>query len=183
MLFGYRHLLYVHIKTDNIYKDIGENVETVFNTTNYELDWPKGKFKKVIELMKDELGVKIMIKCVLLKAKTYSYLIDDGSKDKKEKGKKRCVIKIKIKTKNYKNCLEASNPENKINYLEKNEGNKDSIKKGHKEFIKNNKLLLKTQQGFKSEGYNVLTEKINKIALSSNDDKRMQSIDSIETYA
>ena len=36
-----------------------------------------------------------------------------------------------------------------------------------------NKLLLKTQQGFKSEGYNVLTEEINKIALSSNDDKRM----------
>ena len=95
MLFGYRNLLYVHIKTDNVYKDIGEDVETVFNTTNYELDWPKGKFKKVIVLMKDELGVKIMIKCVLLKAKTYSYLIDDDSKDKKEKGKKKVCHKNK----------------------------------------------------------------------------------------
>ena len=42
---------------------------------------------------------------------------------------------------------------------------------------------MKIQQWFKSERYNVLTEEINKIALSSNDDKRMQSIHSIETYA
>ena len=42
--------------------------------------------------------------------------------------------------------------------------------------------MLKTQQGLKSERHNVFTEEINKIALSSNDDKRMQSIDSIETY-
>ena len=52
-----------------------------------------------------------------------------------------------------------------------------------KEFIKNNKLILKTQQIFRSEKHNVFTEKINKITLSSNDDKRMQSFDSIETYA
>ena len=43
--------------------------------------------------------------------------------------------------------------------------------------------MLKTQQTFKSEKHNVFTEEINKIALSSNDDKRMQSIDLIETYA
>ena len=41
---------------------------------------------------------------------------------------------------------------------------------------------MKTQQKFKIERHNVFTEEINKIALSSNDDKRMQSIDSIETY-
>ena len=52
-----------------------------------------------------------------------------------------------------------------------------------KDFIKNDKLILKTQQRFKSERHNVFTEKINKIAVSSNDDKRMQSIDLIETYA
>ena len=52
-----------------------------------------------------------------------------------------------------------------------------------KEFIKNNKSILKIQQRFKSERHNVFIEEINKIALSSNDDKRMQSIDSIETYA
>ena len=49
-------------------------------------------------------------------------------------------------------------------------------------FVKNN-LILKTQQGFKSERHNILTEVINKIALSSSDDRRMQSIDSIETDA
>ena len=43
--------------------------------------------------------------------------------------------------------------------------------------------MLKTQQRFKRERRNVFTEEINKIALSSNDDKRMQSVDSIETYA
>ena len=52
-----------------------------------------------------------------------------------------------------------------------------------KEFIKNNKLILKTQQRFRSEKHNVFTEEINKIALSSNDDKRIQSIGPIETHA
>ena len=72
----------VYIKTDDIYKDIAEDVETRFDTSNYELDrpLPKGKNKKVIGLMKDELGGKIMTKFVGLRAKTYSYLIDDGSK-------------------------------------------------------------------------------------------------------
>ena len=51
----------------------------------------------------------------------------------------------------------------------------------HKEIVKKNKPILKTQQRFKSEKRNVFTEEINKIALSSNDDKIIQSIDSIET--
>ena len=42
--------------------------------------------------------------------------------------------------------------------------------------------MLKTQQGFKRQRHNVFTEEINKITLTSNDDKRTQSIDSIETY-
>ena len=58
----------------------------------------------------------------------------------------------------------------------------DSLKKDHKGFIKN-KLTLKTQQKVKSERHNVFTEKIVNIAWNSNDDKRMQSIDLIETYA
>ena len=57
----------------------------------------------------------------------------------------------------------------------------DSIKENHKEFIKSSKSILKIQQRFKSERHNVFTEEINKIA--SNDDKKIQSIDSIETYA
>ena len=48
--------------------------------------------------------------------------------------------------------------------------------------IKDNKLILKTEQRVKNERHNVFTEEIGKIALSSNDDKRMQSIDSAETY-
>ena len=49
--------------------------------------------------------------------------------------------------------------------------------------MKDNKVILKIQQRFKCKRHNVFTEEINKITLSSNDDKRMQSIDSIETYA
>ena len=68
----------------------------------------------------------------------------------------------------------------KKKFLEKNEINVDSLKKDRKEFKRNNKLILKTQQRFKSERHNVFTEEINNIALSSNDDKIMQSIDLIE---
>ena len=97
-------------------------------------------------------------------------------KIKKEKGTKKCITKRKLKFEDYKNSFEAAQIENKLNHLEKNKIDIDQ-----KEFIKNNKLILKTQQRFWSEEHNVLTEEINKITLSSNDDKRMQSIDSIET--
>ena len=66
-----------------------------------------------------------------------------------------------------------------MHHLEKNQIDVDSFK----EIIKYNKLILKTRQRFKSERHNVFTEEINKIALSSNYDKRMQSIDSTESYA
>ena len=61
----------VYIKTDDIYKDIAKDVEKSLDASNYELDrpWPKGKNKSVIGLMKDELGGKIMIEFVGLKAK------------------------------------------------------------------------------------------------------------------
>ena len=66
-----------------------------------------------------------MTKVVGLRAKTYSYLIDDGSEDKKAKSTKRCIIKRKPKFDNYRNCLEATQIENKVSYLEKNEINID----------------------------------------------------------
>ena len=53
--------------------------------------------------MKDGLGGKIITKFVELRAKTYSYLIDDGSEDKKAKGTKKHLIKRKLKSGNYKN--------------------------------------------------------------------------------
>ena len=56
-------------------------------------DYKKEKNKKVIGLMKNELGGKAMTIFVGVRAKAYSYLIDDGSEDKIAKGTKRCVIK------------------------------------------------------------------------------------------
>ena len=73
--------------------------------------------------------------------------------------------------------------DNKINHSEKSEIAVDSLKEDHKEFIKSNKLLLKIQRRFRSKKHNVNIKEINNIALSSNDDKKIQSIDSIETYA
>ena len=96
--------------------------------------------------------------------------------------KKKCIKKRNLKFQDYKNCLEAAQIERKINYLRKKKTDLDSLKEDQKEFVKNNKVILKTQQRFKSERHNVFTEVINKIAFSSND-KRMQSIDLIETYA
>ena len=87
----------VYIKTDDIYKDNAE--ETRSDTSNYELDrpLPRGKYKKVIGLIKGELGGKVMIEFIELGAKTYRYLIDDGIEDKKAKGTKKCAIKRKLK--------------------------------------------------------------------------------------
>ena len=174
-------VMWIHIKADDVYKDIKGNVETRPDTSNYELErpLPKGKNIKVIGLMKDELGGKIMTKFVGLRAKTYSYLIDDGNEDKEAKCTKKCVIKRKLKFEHYKKCLEETQLENKINYLEKNKIDIDSVK----EFVKDNKPILKIRQRFKSERHNVFTKKINKVSLSSSDVKRIQSIDSIQTYA
>ena len=107
---------------------IYNNIETRFHTSNYELDilLPKGK---VIRLMKDDLGGKIMTKFVGLRGNSYNYLIDDGSEDKKARGTRKCVIKRKLKFENYKNCLEATQLENKINHLEKSEINIDIVLK------------------------------------------------------
>ena len=83
---------------------------------------------------------------------------------------------------NYKNCLEVTQLDNEIKYLEKNKVSINSLKEIITKFLKNNKSILKSQQRFKSERDNVSTEEINKIALHSNDDKRMQSFDPIKTY-
>ena len=144
----------VHIKTKDFYKDMADNVEKRFDTSNYEVNipLPTGKNKKVIGLMKDELGGKIMTEFVVLRPKTYSYLTDDCEEDKKAKGTKKCVIKRMLKFYDYKYCL------------------------------LNNAIILKSQQRFKSEGHDVCTDEVNKIVLSSNDDKRLKTFDRITTY-
>ena len=87
----------VYIKTDDLYKDIAEDIETRFDTSRFCTPLPKAKNKKVIGLMKDRLDGKIKKQFVGLRAKTYSYLIDDVSEDKKAKDTKKCVIKRKLK--------------------------------------------------------------------------------------
>ena len=71
---------------------------------------------------------------------------------KKAKEIKRCVIKRRLMFENYKDSLF------------------------------NNKTILKSQLRFKSDHHNVYTEEVNKIALNSNDDKRLQTHDRITTY-
>ena len=94
-----------------------------------------------------------MIEFAALRPKIYSYLMDGGNSNKKAKGTKNCVMKQRLKLNDYKNCL------------------------------LNNKIILKSQQRFKSEVYNVYTEEINKIALSSDDDKSLQTFDRITSYS
>ena len=145
----------MHIKTEDFYEDIADDVEESFDTSNYKIDRPlliTDKNKKVLGKFKDELGGKIMTEFVALRPKTYSYLMDDGNSDKKAKGTKKCVIERVPKFNDYKDCL------------------------------LNNEIILKPQQRFKSERHDVYTEEINKIALSSNDDKRLQTFDKISSY-
>ena len=90
-----------------------------------------------------------MTEFVTLRSKTYAYQIDDYNDDddnqfKKAKGTKKCMIKRFLKFNDYKDCL------------------------------LNDKEVLKSQQRFKSERHDVYTEKVNNIALNSNDDKRLQ---------
>ena len=113
---------------------------------------PVSKTKKVIGFFKDELGGEIMKEFAGLRAKIYPYLMVDGSEHKKAKGTKNCVIKRRLMVKDYKDCLF------------------------------NNKIILKSPQRFKSDYHNVYTKQINKIVLSSNDNKRFQSFDKITTY-
>ena len=98
------------------------------------------------------MGGTIITEFVALRPKTYSYLDDNCNEHKKAKGTKQCVIKQKIMFQNFKHCL----------------------------FY--NKNVYRSQERFKSYNHDVYTEEVNKIALSSNDDKRLQTFDRITTY-
>ena len=141
----------INIKTNDFYEDIASDVENTFNTSNYEVNrpLPMGKNKKVIGLMKDELGGKIIAEFITLRPKTYSFLTDDGKEDKKAK---ETMCNKMIKFNDYKKCL------------------------------LNDEVIFKSQQRFISKKHDVYTENINKIALSSNDDKRIVLSDKITSY-
>ena len=144
----------MNIKTNDFYKDTSDDVDNRFHTSNYEVKRPLliGKNKKVIGLIKDELGGKIITEFVTLRLKTYSYLTDDSKEDKKAKGTKKCVIKKMIKFDDYKKCL------------------------------LNDKVILKSQQRFISSKHDVYTGNINKITLSNDDDKRIVLSNKISSY-
>ena len=157
------------IKTDQFYKDISADVDRWFDTSNYDKNDNRpleiGKNKKLLGKFKDELGGKIMTKFCALRAKTYSFLIDEYTDDdyeknnilnKKAKGTKKCVIRREILFDNY------------VDSLFKNE------------------VLRRSQQKFRGDHHKVYTEEVNKIALSSNDNnndnKRIQTFDKVTTY-
>ena len=112
-------------------------------------------------MFKDELGGKIMTEFCALRAKAYSFLIDGYSDNdyeknkilnKKAKGTKKSVVKRELMFKNYKDSLF------------------------------NDEVITRSQQRFRSDHHRGNTEEVNKIALSSNDDKRMQTYDKITAY-
>ena len=153
----------MHIKTNEFYKDIANDVECKFDTSYYVVNTsetsalacrplPIGKNKKVIGLMKDELGGEIITEFTALRPKTYLYLTDNDKIDKKAEGRKKYAINKIIKFNDYKN------------------------------FLLNDEVILKSQQRFISKKHDVYTENVNKIALSNDDDKRVLSNDKITTY-
>ena len=155
----------MHIKTDDFYKDISADVDKWLDTSNCNKNDNRpleiGINKKVLSKFKDEIGGKIMAKFVALRAKTYLFLIDEYTDEdfeknkivnKKVKGTKKCVVKREILFNSYL----------------------DSLFK--------NKVLHRSQQRFRSDHHKVYTKKGNKIALGSNDDKRIQTFDRVTTY-
>ena len=88
----------VPVKMKDIDKDVAEDGETRFDTSNFKLDrpLPKGEHNKAIGLMKNQLGGQIMKEFVGLRGKTYAHLKNNNDEDKKAKGTK-CVVKRKLK--------------------------------------------------------------------------------------
>ena len=108
--------------------------------------------KKVIGKFKDELGGKIMTQFCALRAKAYAYKLDHDVEKKKAKSTKKCVAEREIIFKKYMDSLF------------------------------NSEIIIRSQQIFKSNHHNVCTEEVNKIVLSSNHDKRIQTFDKITTF-
>ena len=144
----------VNIKTKYFYKDISQYVNKRFDTSNYTFDrpLPTGINKKVIGLMKDELGGDIITEFVALRPKAYSYITNGFMEMKKVKGTKKCVVNKMLRFDDYKKCLF------------------------------DNGKVLKSQQRFKGENHEMYTENMNKIALSCDDDKRIVTLDTITSY-
>ena len=144
-------------KTEDFYEDIANDVEARFDASGYsKTDFrplPIGLNKKVIGLMKDELGGKIMTEFVALRPKLYFYRELDGSEDKKCKGIKKCAVKKTLTFEDYKTCLFSDSTE------------------------------YKSQLMFRSAKHEVHTIEVNKVALNRDDDIRISRKDVISTFA
>ena len=145
------------IETEDFYEDIANDVEARFDTSGYSKTYfrllPIGLNKKVIGLMKDELGGKIMTEFMALRPKLYSYKKLDSSEDKKCKGIKKCVVKKTLTFEDYKTCLFSDSTE------------------------------YRSQLMFRSAKHEVHTIEVNKVALKRDDDKRISRKDWISTFA
>ena len=106
----------------------------------------------MIGIFKDEIGGKIMTEFCALRTKAYGYKLNDATEMKKAKGTKKCIVKREITFKNYADALF------------------------------NDEVIIRSQQRFRSDHHRVCTEEVNKIALSSNDDKRLQTFDKVTTF-
>ena len=99
----------INIFTEDFFQDINNDVERWFVTSNYDKNDKRPLQivvnKKVLGMFKDELGGKIMKEFCTLSAKTYTYLMDDDSENKKAKAIKRCVVKRRLMFENYKDSL------------------------------------------------------------------------------
>ena len=145
------------IKTEDFHEDIANDVEARFDTSGYsKTDFrplPISLNKKVIGLMKDELGGKIMTEFVALRPKLYSYKKLDGSEDKKCEGMEKCVVKKTLTFENCKTCLFTDSTE------------------------------YRSQVMIRSSKHEVHTIKVNKVTFNRDDDKRTPRKDGSSTFA
>ena len=145
------------IETEDFYKDISGDVKDKFDTSEYPENHPSGIptgiNKKVLGMFKDEAAGKIIKEFVGLRAKLYSYKMDEGKENKKCKGVKKQVVEENITHEDYKTCLLSG------------------------------KEILRKQNILRSYEHEVYTEEVNKIALSAADDKRYILSDGMDTLA
>ena len=145
------------IQTEDFYKDISGDVKNRFDTSDYPEGHPSGIptgiNKKVLGMFKDETAGKIIKEFVGLRAKLYSYKMDEGKENKRCKGIKKAVVEKSITHGDYKTCLETG------------------------------KEQLRKQNIIRSYEHTLYTEEVNKIALSAADDKRYLLKDSFDTLA
>ena len=157
LLFTDTDSLMYEIETGDFYKDISGDVKDRFDTSDYPENHPSGIptgiNKKMLGMFKDEAGGKIIKEFVGLRAKLYSYKMDEGEESKNCKGVKRQVVTTSITHEDYKTCLRTG------------------------------KEQLRKQNILRSYEHEVYTEEVNKVALSAQDDKRYILSDGVHTLA